>query len=201
MFECEFLIWRAFTWSLLSLSCLISSTSRWSLFSFTFLHLTMPSFSFLSHCLLFLLIAPLHPLACGLLTIFDSSSCILLLPSSSSSNLDHLPLVLGQFSLVLHPCNFHSVLSFILPVPSFLMSHLLTSLSSSLFSPLFTPHLSSSPLGASLGYFSLHHPVLTLQSLWNLQIFYPHPSYAPFLLFTSFFPSSHHQPAPLLIHI
>ena len=125
----------------------------------------MPSFSFLSHCLLFLLIAPLHPLACGLLTIFDSSSRILLLPSSSSSNLDHLPLVLGQFSLVLHPCNFHSVLSFILPVPSFLMSHLLTSLSSSLFSPLFTPHLSSSSLGASLGYFSLHPPLFTIPSL------------------------------------
>lgn len=114
----------------------------------------MPSFSFLSHLPSF----PPHrpPSSSRLWSSYHLCpfiTHILLLPSSSSSRLDHLPLVLGQFSLVLHSCNFHSVFSLFLPVPSFLnrMSYFLPSLSSSFSSPLFTPRLSSSSLGASMG--------------------------------------------------
>lgn len=120
-------------------------------FSFTFLHLTMPSFSFLSHLPSF----PPHrpPSSSRLWSSYHLCPFITHILLLSSSLLDHLPLVLGQFSLVLHSCNFHSVFSLFLPVPSFLnrMSYFLPSLSSSFSSPLFTPRLSSSSLWACMG--------------------------------------------------
>lgn len=136
-------------------------------FSFTFLHLTMPSFSFLSHLPSF----PPHrpPSSSRLWSSYHLCpfiTHILLLPSSSSSRLDHLPLVLGQFSLVLHSCNFHSVFSFISSCALLPQSHVL--LSALFIIVLFllsihTPPVFLISLGL-YGYCTLH-PLSTIPSL------------------------------------